>query len=82
MVSVELPHASGRLSTNDEELTLPGIPGPALDRLWRALTAQERRALKAHLLGTTSAEWLAQTLNTFGHSISATTIRTYRRSLR
>lgn len=80
-MNVELPHPSGRLSTNDEELTLPGIPGPAIASIWGHLTASERRALKPHLLGSTSAEWLSRTLSAFGHAVSATTIRTYRRSV-
>ena len=65
----------------EEELTLPGIPGPALSSIWGHLTASERVALKPHLLGGTPAEWLSRTLSSFGHAISATTIRTYRRSL-
>lgn len=65
-----------------EELTLPGIPGPALSSVWNQLTAEERAALHAHLLGGTSAEWLSSTLSRFGFPVSATTIRTYRRSIR
>ena len=80
--TVELPHPSGRLSTNDESLTLPGAPGHRIRGLWGALTAQERHALKPHLIGTTSAEWLADILTSQGHPIGATTIKVYRRSLR
>lgn len=84
MVTVEIPHPSGRLTvlaTDDDALLLPGTPGLRLSSIWEALTAQERRALKPHLIGTTSADWLAFTLQSAGHSISATTIKTYRRSL-
>lgn len=69
------------MSTADP-LTLPGTPGPTLARVWGDLTAQERTLLRAHLLSGTSAEWLADTLCGFGYTISATTIRTYRRSLK
>ncbi len=62
--------------------TLPGTPGAALAGVWGALTAQERHLLLAHLEGGTSADWLADTLRSFGHQISPTTIRTYRRSLK
>lgn len=65
-----------------EELTLPGTPGPTLAVIWEALSPQERAALRAHLLGDTSAEWLAATLTKFEHRISASSIRTYRRSLK
>lgn len=65
-----------------DDLLLPGAPPPLLAAVWEALTAEERAALLPHLLGPTSAEWLAGTLNGCGFSISATTIRTYRRSLR
>lgn len=82
MTTVELPHPSGRLSTNDESLTLPGTPGPSITALWEALTASERHALKPHLIGSTSAEWVADVLRSSDLVISATSIRTYRRSLR
>lgn len=61
---------------------LPGTPGPALSALWGELSGLERDALLPHLLGGTSAEWLSQILREAGRDISATTIRTYRRSLR
>jgi hypothetical protein len=77
----DLPHPSGQLTTNDEALSLPGMPGSALASIWSHLTAQERAALRPHLLGSTSAEWLSRTLTAFGFPISATTIRTYRRSV-
>lgn len=61
---------------------LPGTPGPALQALWEALTAQERDAFLPHLIGNTASEWLAQILAAHGHKIGATTIKSYRRSLR
>lgn len=64
-----------------EKPTLPGTPGPTLQGLLNALLPPERAALEAHLLGGTSAEWLSLVLTNYGHRISATTIKTYRRSL-
>ena len=65
----------------EEDLTLPGTPGPVLTGVWRALSPSERNALLPHLIGATSADWLADCLQKFGHSVSASTIRTYRRRL-
>ncbi len=65
----------------DEVQVLPGTPGPTLTGVLEALTPAERAALVPHLLGGTSAEWLSLTLTEYGHRISATTIKTYRRSL-
>ncbi|MCX5236263.1 hypothetical protein OG824_13740 [Streptomyces prunicolor] len=61
---------------------LPGEPGPTLVTIWERLTEGERYALAPHLLGETSADWLSTTLRRFGHDVSATTIRTYRRAIR
>jgi hypothetical protein len=61
---------------------LPGTPGPTLIDIWSALTLEERDALVPHLTGQTSADWLSSILRIHGHDVSATTIRTYRRSLR
>lgn len=61
---------------------LPGTPPPALAGVWGDLAGLERDALLPHLLGGTSAEWLANLLSTHGYRISASTIRTYRRALR
>lgn len=61
--------------------TLPGTPGPSLVALWGSLSPQEQDALRAHLLGGTSAEWVAATLRSVGKQISATTIKVYRRAL-
>jgi hypothetical protein len=62
--------------------TLPGSPGPTLQGVWGALTDAERKALAPHLLGDTSADWLADVLKQHDHTISASSIRTYRRALR
>lgn len=61
---------------------LPGSPGPSLEGIWGALNEDERAAFGPHLLGTTSADWLSAVLRKHGHDVSASTIRTYRRSLR
>jgi hypothetical protein len=60
---------------------LPGTPGPRLEAIWEALGPRAREALRKHLLGGTSADWIASTLRESGYPISASTIRTYRRSL-
>ena len=60
---------------------LPGRPGARLAATWNALPEQHRTALRPHLLGTTSADYLADWLGRAGHPISASTLRTYRRSL-
>ena len=54
--------------------------GPALLSVWDAMTEHEQDAFLPHLMGGTSADWLAQVLRDRGYLISATTIRTYRRS--
>lgn len=63
-------------------MPLPGSAGPALDKIWTDLGERERDLFFDHLFGGTSADWLATTLRKWGHDVSATTIRTYRRSLR
>lgn len=45
------------------------------------MTLGEQLAFSPHLLGETSADWLSTTLRRHGHDVSATTIRTYRRSV-
>ncbi|QDP44247.1 hypothetical protein KGG70_gp37 [Streptomyces phage Celia] len=62
--------------------TLPGSPGPSLEAIWGALSEAERDALRPHLLGDTSADWLSAVLKKYGREVSASTIRTYRRALR
>lgn len=64
-----------------EGLALPGTPPQVIARVWGDLSALERDAFYPHLVGHTSAEWLADTLTAQGYKISATSIRTYRRSL-
>jgi hypothetical protein len=64
------------------DLALPGTPPPALTAFYDRLSPALQGALKSHLLGGTSAEWLAKTLTEEGFRISATTIRTYRRNLK
>ncbi|MEU8835223.1 hypothetical protein OG763_38095 [Streptomyces sp. NBC_01230] len=61
---------------------LPGDPGPTLRDIYAAMNEDEQGALAPHILGETSADWLSTTLRRHGHDVSATTIRTYRRSLR
>lgn len=62
--------------------TLPGNPGPRLQTIWEALDEREREAFERHLLQDTAAEDLVWILGRFGHQVSASTIRTYRRRLR
>lgn len=61
---------------------LPGRPGPKLEAIYKAMTEDEREAFRPVLLGPSPADWLADLLRTAGHEVSASTIRTYRRSLR
>lgn len=42
----------------------------------------ERQVFLPVLLSSRSAEWLADLLRSNGHTVSASTIRTYRRALR
>ncbi|ONI83525.1 hypothetical protein ALI22I_34100 [Saccharothrix sp. ALI-22-I] len=61
---------------------LPGAPGPTLAALWDGLSPVQRAALRPHLLGNTSADWLTAVLREHGHTVSASTIRNYRRTHR
>ncbi|MGV9312565.1 hypothetical protein ACWDR0_10255 [Streptomyces sp. NPDC003691] len=62
---------------------LPGEPGPTLARICEELGPDVREAVVLRLLDhTASAERLALILRRHGHSVSASTIRTYRRRLR
>ena len=61
---------------------LPGEPRPRLRDAFDAMTTETRAAFLPHLLGETSAEYLAGWLARHGTPVSASTIRTYRRSLR
>lgn len=60
---------------------LPGSPGPKLRDAWNAMSVDMRTAFRPHLLRGTSAEYLADWLRRNGTPVSASTIRTYRRSL-
>lgn len=53
-----------------------------LAEVWDEIPGSAREPLKEHLLGGTSAEWIAQTLTSEGHPIGASTIRTWRRNTR
>jgi hypothetical protein len=66
----------------NSDTELPGTPGPRLRDAWDAMTEATRAAFRLHLLGDTSAEYLADWLGRHGTPVSASTIRTYRRSLR
>ena len=61
---------------------LPGTPGPTLEGVWQGMDEVTRSAFLSHLLGGTSADWLAGVLKKHGHQVSATTIKTYRQSLK
>ncbi|MCY0947174.1 hypothetical protein [Streptomyces antarcticus] len=61
---------------------LPGDPGPTLTRLYEELEPDVRETVLVRLLDGSSAERLALVLRRHGHAVSASTIRTYRRSLR
>lgn len=61
---------------------LPGNPGGRLRAAYDAMSTDTREAFRRHLVGDTSAEYLADWLARYGTPASASTIRTYRRSLR
>jgi hypothetical protein len=67
------------MTTNTD---LPGNHGPRLRTAVDAMSESTRRAFLAHLIGATSAEYLADWLTRAGTPISASTLRTYRRTLR
>ncbi|MEU7905909.1 hypothetical protein [Actinoplanes sp. NPDC049118] len=60
---------------------LPGTPGPKLRDAWTAMNTDMRAAFLPHLVGGTSADYLADWLTRNGTPVSASTIRTYRRTL-
>ncbi|QEQ94074.1 DNA binding protein [Streptomyces phage Saftant] len=63
-------------------MPLPGTEKfPKVEAVWQALGERERDLFFDHLFGGTSADWLSTTLRKYGHDVSASTIRTYRRSL-
>nr|WP_203634801.1 hypothetical protein [Streptomyces sp. SID10815] len=61
---------------------MPGSPGPRLTAIWSALGPAEQQVFERHLLEGTAAEDLVWILARYGHHVSASTIRTYRRRLR
>ena len=63
------------------ELTREQLYG-RLAEVWEEIPASARGPLQDHLLGGTSAEWIAETLKEEGYPIGASTIRTWRRNTR
>ncbi|WP_405057030.1 hypothetical protein OG474_30375 [Kribbella sp. NBC_01505] len=63
------------------DLSLPGTPGPKLQHAWDNLADPARQPFHEHLFGGTSADWLSRWLQLAGTPVSASSIRTYRRSL-
>ncbi|MET8111153.1 hypothetical protein [Streptomyces prasinus] len=62
---------------------LPGRPGPRLGAIHASLEDEEKAALVQALVESpTPAETIAAILARNGYAVSASTIRTYRRSLR
>lgn len=55
---------------------------PKLQAVYDALAPSARGPFIKHVQGGTSAEWLARTLTAHGFPVGATTIKTYRRSLK
>ena len=63
-------------------MTLPVKPTGRLAEILKAVNPNARKALEKHLLGGTSADWLATVLASEGYPISASTIRTYRQGVK
>lgn len=63
-------------------MNLPGTAGPKLTAAVDTMDDRTREVFLTHLLGDTSAEYLAGWLTRNGTPVSASTIRTYRRCLR
>lgn len=61
---------------------LPGTVPPVLREALSRHDAERRKALIEHLLGGTSADYLAGWLKRAGTPVGPTTIKAYRRSLR
>lgn len=61
---------------------LPVEPAGRLAEILACITPESNDALVGHLLGGTSAEWLATILTSEGYSISASSIRGYRRAVK
>lgn len=64
-----------------EDLTLPGHPPRVLALAYNDLSDEARRALRPHLLGGTSSEYLADWLRRAGKPVGSRTIRRYRASI-
>ena len=63
-------------------MTLPVKPTGRLAEILKAVNPNARKALEMHLLGGTSADWLATVLASEGYPISASTIRSYRQGIK
>lgn len=61
---------------------LPGTPPPVLRSAYEALTPERRAALLPHLIGKTGTDYLSDWLRRAGVPVGATTVKSYRRSLR
>ncbi|MFI5840515.1 hypothetical protein ACIA8K_12485 [Catenuloplanes sp. NPDC051500] len=69
------------MTTTPRLLILPGQPGAKLRAAFEQMDRDERSAFLDHLLADTPAEWLSDLLTRHGTPVSASTIRSYRRSL-
>ncbi|MFC4089385.1 hypothetical protein [Micromonospora sp. GCM10011541] len=63
-------------------MTAEAKPSSKLQAALDAMSDPVRQAFLAHLIGETSAEYLADWLERAGTPVSPSSIRTYRRSLR
>jgi hypothetical protein len=61
---------------------LPGTPPAPVQQAYMAMTPGSAAAFRAHLLGGTSADWIADTMTRGGFPMGATRIRVWRRQLR
>ena len=64
------------------ESTLPVNPTGRLAEVLAAVNPNARKALEKHLLGGTSANWLAAVLTSEGYPIGCTTIKMYRHAVK
>ena len=63
-------------------MTLPVKPTGRLAEVLAAVNPNARKALEAHLLGGTSADWLSTVLTSEGYPIGASTVKSYRRAVK
>ncbi|MFE7463130.1 hypothetical protein ACFU6R_03360 [Streptomyces sp. NPDC057499] len=64
-------------------MSLPGRPGPRLEAIYAALGDDEKKVVAQALIDSPlTAEAISAVLTQNGHTVSASTIRTYRRALR